>query len=46
MYWGLTTIFQYFQLRLEHRLSKGYVRGTARVAVAGQREPAAPTRKR
>lgn len=41
MYWGLTTIFQYFQLRLERRLSKGYVRGTARVAVAGQREPAA-----
>ena len=38
MYWGLTTIFQYFQLRLERRLSKGYVRGTARVAVAGQRE--------
>jgi polar amino acid transport system permease protein len=37
MYWGLTTIFQYFQLRLERRLSKGYVRGTAGVAVAGQR---------
>ena len=36
MYWGLTTIFQYFQLRLERRLSKGYVRGTAGVAVAGQ----------
>jgi polar amino acid transport system permease protein len=45
MYWGLTTIFQYFQLRLERRLSKGYVRGTARVAVAGQREPAATTRR-
>ena len=44
MYWGLTTIFQYFQLRLERRLSKGFVRGTARVAVAGQREPAATTR--
>ena len=40
MYWGLTTIFQYFQLRLERRLSKGYVRGTSRVAVAGQREAA------
>ncbi len=38
MYWGLTTIFQYFQIRLERRLSKGYVRGTSRVAVAGQRE--------
>ena len=45
MYWGLTTVFQYFQLRLERRLSKGYVRGTARVAVAGQREPAATTRE-
>jgi polar amino acid transport system permease protein len=37
IYWGLTTVFQYFQLRLERRLSKGYVRGTAGVAVAGQR---------
>ena len=27
MYWALTTIFQYFQLRLERRLSKGFVRG-------------------
>jgi polar amino acid transport system permease protein len=36
MYWGLTTVFQYFQLRLERRLSKGFVRGTAGVAVAGQ----------
>ena len=26
MYWALTTVFQYFQGRLEHRLSKGYVR--------------------
>jgi polar amino acid transport system permease protein len=43
MYWGLTTIFQYFQLRLERRLSKGYVRGTAGVAVAGQRVSAAET---
>jgi polar amino acid transport system permease protein len=40
MYWGLTTIFQYFQLRLERRLSKAYVRGTAGVAVAGERVPA------
>ena len=37
MYWALTTVFQFFQLRLERRLSKGYVRGTAGVAVAGQR---------
>jgi polar amino acid transport system permease protein len=40
IYWGLTTVFQYFQLRLERRLSKGYVRGTAGVAVAGQRRQA------
>lgn len=37
MYWALTTIFQFLQLRLERRLSKGYVRGTAGVAVAGER---------
>ena len=36
MYWGLTTIFQYFQIRLERRLSKGYVRGTAGVGYAAQ----------
>jgi polar amino acid transport system permease protein len=40
IYWGLTTIFQYFQLRLERRLSKGYVRGTAGTAVQGQHHPA------
>jgi polar amino acid transport system permease protein len=40
VYWGLTTVFQYFQLRLERRLSKGYVRGTAGVAVAGQQRQA------
>lgn len=40
IYWGLTTVFQYFQLRLERRLSKGYVRGTAGVAVAGQQRQA------
>ncbi len=38
VYWGLTTMFQYFQLRLERRLSQGYVRGTAGVAVAGAAE--------
>ena len=37
IYWGLTTIFQYFQLRLERRLSKGYVRGTSGVAGATAR---------
>jgi polar amino acid transport system permease protein len=36
MYWGLTTVFQYFQVRLERRLSQGYVRGTAGVAFAGE----------
>lgn len=40
IYWGLTTVFQYFQLRLERRLSRGYVRGTAGVAVAGQQRQA------
>jgi polar amino acid transport system permease protein len=40
VYWGLTTIFAYFQLRLERRLSRGYVRGTAGVAVQGQRRAA------
>jgi len=41
VYWGLTTLFSYFQLRLERRLSKGYVRGTAGVAVQGQARAAA-----
>ncbi len=36
MYWGLTTIFQYFQGRLERRLSRGHVRGTAGVAYAAE----------
>jgi polar amino acid transport system permease protein len=40
MYWGLTTVFQYLQSRLERRLSKGYVRGTANVVVAGHRSTA------
>jgi polar amino acid transport system permease protein len=43
LYWGLTTIFQFFQLRLERRLSKGYVRGTAGTAVPGQHHPAPVT---
>ncbi|HSI97720.1 MAG TPA: amino acid ABC transporter permease [Gaiellaceae bacterium] len=45
MYWALTSIFQYFQLRLERRLSKGYVRGTSGVAVAGERRDPAARRK-
>jgi polar amino acid transport system permease protein len=31
LYWILTTVFQFFQTRLERRLSKGYVRTTIRV---------------
>ena len=47
LYWGLTTVFQYFQLRLERRLSKGYVRGTSGVAFAGERrDPSALRRRR
>jgi polar amino acid transport system permease protein len=38
LYWGLTTVFQYFQLRLERRLSKGYTRGTASVLSVGHHE--------
>ena len=41
MYWALTTLFQYFQLRLERRLSKGYVRGTAGTVVQGQQRAGA-----
>jgi polar amino acid transport system permease protein len=29
VYWGLTTIFTYFQSRLEKRMSKGYVRASS-----------------
>ena len=29
MYWALTTVFQFFQGRLERRIGKGYVRGTS-----------------
>jgi polar amino acid transport system permease protein len=29
IYWALTSVFQYFQGRLEKRMSKGYVRGAA-----------------
>jgi polar amino acid transport system permease protein len=36
LYWGLTTVFQYSQVRLERRLSRGHVRGTSGVAFAGE----------
>ena len=32
VYWALTTVFSFFQGRLERRLSKGYVREAAHVA--------------
>jgi polar amino acid transport system permease protein len=32
LYWILTTVFQFFQTRLERRLSAGYVRTTLRVS--------------
>jgi polar amino acid transport system permease protein len=31
LYWVLTTVFQYFQSKLERRLSKGYVRSAIKV---------------
>jgi polar amino acid transport system permease protein len=37
MYWGLTTVFQFFQIRLERRLGRAYVRGTAGIGVGGGR---------
>jgi len=42
IYWLLTTVFQYFQTRLEKRLSKGYVRGAATPA-AKPKAAAAPS---
>ena len=44
MYWGLTTLFQYFQIRLERRLGSAYVRGTAGVGGRGAR-PSTAARK-
>jgi polar amino acid transport system permease protein len=35
IYWGLTTLFQFFQIRLERRLGRAYVRGTAGVGMPG-----------
>jgi len=39
MYWALTTLFQFFQIRLERRLGRAYVRGTAGIGVGGGRLP-------
>jgi polar amino acid transport system permease protein len=35
MYWGLTTVFQFFQIRLERRLGRAYVRGTTGARMVG-----------
>jgi len=37
LYWLLTSIFTFFQARLERRISKGYVRTTVRTGVGGKR---------
>ena len=45
LYWLLTSVFTFFQTRLERRISKGYVRTTVQTAVGGKRVqflPAAP----
>jgi len=43
IYWFLTTVFQYFQTRLEKRLSKGYVRGAATPAKPKAKPTFVPT---
>ena len=45
MYWALTAIFTFFQMKLERRMSAGYVRGEAQTAMGRKRTqflPAAP----
>ncbi len=45
MYWALTAIFTFFQMRLERRMSAGYVRGEAQTAMGRKRTqflPAGP----
>jgi polar amino acid transport system permease protein len=44
-YWALTAIFTFFQMRLEKRMSAGYVRGEVQSAMGGKRTqflPAGP----
>jgi polar amino acid transport system permease protein len=36
-YWALTAVFTFFQVRLERRMSAGYVRGEAQTAVGRKR---------
>jgi polar amino acid transport system permease protein len=45
MYWALTAVFTFFQMRLERRMSAGYVRGEAQTAMGRKRTqflPAGP----
>lgn len=45
MYWALTAIFTFFQMKLERRMSAGYVRGEAQTATGRKRTqflPAGP----
>jgi polar amino acid transport system permease protein len=37
MYWALTAVFTFFQMRLERRMSAGYVRGEAQTAMGRKR---------
>jgi polar amino acid transport system permease protein len=45
MYWALTAVFTFFQMRLEQRMSAGYVRGEVQTAMGRKRTqflPAGP----
>ena len=45
MYWALTAVFTFFQMRLERRMSAGYVRGEVQTAMGRKRTqflPAGP----
>jgi hypothetical protein len=37
LYWALTSIFTFFQSRLERRISKGYVRTSVQTATGRKR---------
>jgi len=42
LYWALTAIFTVFQVRIERRMAKGYVRVTAQTATGGRRNQYLP----
>ena len=45
MYWALTAIFTFFQMKLEKRMSAGYIRGEVQTAMGRKRTqflPAGP----